>query len=52
MEDIFANLVVDMSGEKILKTELLTRGQKKRNCGVTTVKKLLQPQDLILLLPK
>ena len=30
MEDIFANLVVDMSGEKILKTELLTRGHKKK----------------------
>ena len=52
MEDIFANLVVDMSGEKILKIELLTRRQKKGNCGITTVKKLLQPEDLILLLLK
>ena len=48
VEDFFANLFVDMSKEKISKTELLKRGQNNTNCGITTGKELLQPQKLIL----
>ena len=45
----FANLYVDMSKEKISKTELLTRREKTiTTCAITTGKELLQPQKLIL----
>ena len=47
VEDFFANLFVNMLRENISKIEL-TRGQTTTNCGITTGKKLLQPQRLIL----